>query len=533
MPRLPLTALLASGLAHLASGQSHFSLDGSASENFLGASTANVGDVNLDGYSDLLVGEPGSDSNGLDSGRALLVSGKNGFILRTHSGESILRRFGSKVSAAGDHNGDGRLDYAVSATFDNEFSYPSGKVVVYSGVDGSLIREYSSAANWDYFGSATCNVGDLNGDGFDELAVGAHDDDWAGLGSGSVFIFSGADGSAIHTFRGGHPWDRFGFSVIGCGDMDFDGVPDFAIGAPNQKAGAKSAGKVYFYSGASGQSILSIRGRDKDSFFGTTMVCLQDVNGDAIADVAIAGIDDSTNIVGLHSYIQICSGADGSVIRTLEQEMDGERFGYSMAAMDLNGDSYLDLVAGSPMAGQLGSTGLASGRIQGFSGPSGRLLFSQNGTQAYARMGSSLCSTDDLDGNGIDEIFVGSSGNGGGSLGGGKVETMAPPAFGRIVQPNLLSGANTQIELIDGTWYSTYYVYASLTGPGNASPDGNDVLDLAGPLLNIGQINTDPFGHGTLTAFVPNNMQGQQVWLQAWRPLGDGGVETLTTAVIQ
>ncbi len=516
-----------------AAGQNHFSLDGGAAQNNLGLSSANIGDINQDGYTDVIVGEPGSSNNGVGAGRVRVISGKDGALIRLHDGSDLGRQMGKVVSAAGDQNGDGVPDYAIAAAFDNEFMYPSGEVELRSGANGSLIRNYSSASNWDHFGAAMAAVGDIDGDGFDDLAVGAYDDDWAGLGSGAVYIYSGADGHAIHTLRGAHPWDRFGFSLVACGDMDFDGVPDFGVGAPNQKAGSKNAGKVTFHSGATGAQLSSARGRGRNAFFGTGIVCLGDINGDLVPDTAISGIDDSTNIKGLDAHVQIISGADGSVIQTLEQESDGERFGIALAAVDINGDGLKDLIAGTPMAGEIGGTGLASGRIEAFSGPSGRLLFRQDGDTTRARFGSAITSVDDLDGNGLPELLVSSPGDGAGSLGGGLVETFAPPALARLLQPTLTSGSNANIQLLDGTWYSTYWIYASLSGIGSASPDGNELIDLAGPLIYVGKIDTDVNGNGSINAFVPSGMSGTQVWLQAWRPIGVGGISTLTTAVIQ
>jgi hypothetical protein len=531
---LPLAAATALALAATpAAAQNHFSLDGSEADNGLGTSSANIGDINQDGYADAVLGEPGSANNGIDSGRVRVISGKNGALIRTHDGPGPGRRMGKVVSAAGDQNGDGVPDYAIGSTFGNEFMYPSGEIELRSGADGSLIRTYSSSSNWDHFGASLAAVGDIDGDGLDDLAIGAYDDDWSGLGSGAVFIYSGADGHAIHTLRGAHPWDRFGFSLIGCGDMDFDGVPDFGVGAPNQKAGAKSAGKVTFHSGATGAQLSSARGRDRNAFFGTGMVSLGDINGDMVPDAAVSGIDDSTNIKGLDAHVQIISGADGSVIQTLEQEADGERFGFALAAVDVNGDGLKDLIAGTPMAGQIGGTGLASGRIEAFSGPSGRLLFRQDGDTTRARFGGAICSVDDLDGNGLPELLVSSPGDGAGSQGGGFVETFAPPEVARLVQPTLASGSNANIQLLDGTWYSTFWVYASLSGIGSGSPDGNELIDLAGPLIYVGKIDTDANGNGSMNAFVPNGMTGTQVWLQGWRPIGEGGISTLTTAVIQ
>ena len=92
----------------------------------------------------------------------------------------------------------------------------------------------------DFFGSASSGAGDVNGDGFADLIVGAGQDDNNGSNSGSARVFSGVDGSVLYTFVGDSAEDRFGTSVSGAGDVNGDGVDDFIVGA--QTGGANGGG---------------------------------------------------------------------------------------------------------------------------------------------------------------------------------------------------------------------------------------------------------------------------------------------------
>lgn len=513
-PRPLLWAICFAGSTSLATAQS-LDIDGESSGDRFGAAVATISDLSGDGIPDWLAGAGLADYSYENAGAVYLLSGADGSVLRRHDGLGTDHRFGFLVSSAGDANGDGVEDYAASARRDNSFRYPSGSVVLYSGLDGSVLRQFTSNRNWDRFGHALAAAGDVNGDGFDDLIVGAPDDDFSGIGTGSVFVYSGADGQLLHTLRGAKVWDRFGSAVCSIGDIDFDGRPDFAVGVPLRENGYKEAGAVEIYSGRTGALLLRVAGRSRDAFFGTEIVAMQDVTGDGVPDFAASGVLNANNFEGYEGYAEIRSGADGSLIASVESEAAGEGFGMSLAAADISGDGLLDLIVGAPLASYFGGAGFGAGALRAFSGPSGRFLIELKGDGTGQRFGESIAPLhQDLDGDGMDEFLVGAPG--GGSLEQGLVSSRSGPALSALEVQNAVAGGVATLTLTDGIPFSSYRVEVSLDGPGNAAPVGSPGLDLADPLIYVGQVNVSASGNGQVNLSIPSGTSGLQVWMQAW-----------------
>ncbi len=513
-PRSLVWAICLASSTSLATAQT-LDIEGESPGDRFGAAVATISDLNGDGIADWLVGAGLADYAFENAGAAYLLSGADGSVLRRHDGHGTDQRFGFLVTPAGDANGDGVEDYAASARRDNAFRYPSGMVVLYSGIDGSELRRFTSARNWDRFGHALAAAGDVNGDGYDDLIVGAPDDDFSGIGTGSIFVYSGADGRALHTLRGSKVWDRFGSAVCSVGDIDLDGRPDFAVGVPLRESGYKEAGAVELYSGRTGAMLLRVPGRSRDAFFGSEVVAMQDVTGDGIPDFAASGVLNANNFEGYDGYAEIRSGADGSLIASVESEAAGEGFGMSLAAADISGDGLLDLIVGAPLASYFGGAGIGAGALRAFSGPSGRFLIELKGNSAGQRFGESIAPLhQDLDGDGMDEFLVGAPG--GGSLEEGLVTTRSGPALSALQVQNAVAGGIATLTLSDGIPFSTYRVEVSLEGPGNAAPVGSPGLDLADPLIYVGQLDVSASGDGQVNLNIPSGASGLQVWMQAW-----------------
>jgi FG-GAP repeat protein len=531
-PRPLLWAICFASSTSLATAQT-LDIDGESSGDHFGAAVATISDVSGDGIADWLVGAGLSDYSFENAGAAYLLSGADGSVLRRHDGLGNDQRFGFLVSSAGDANGDGVEDYAASARRDNSFRYPSGMVVLYSGADGSMLRQFTSFRNWDRFGHALAAAGDVNGDGFDDLIVGAPDDDFSGIGTGSVFVYSGADGRALHTLRGTKVWDRFGSSVCSVGDIDFDGRPDFAIGVPLRESGFKEAGAVEIYSGRTGSLLLRVPGRSRDAYFGTNVVAMQDVTGDGVPDFAASGVLNANNFAGFDGYAEIRSGADGSLVASVESETAGEGFGMSLAAADISGDGLLDLIVGAPLASYFGGAGVGAGALRVFSGPSGRFLIELKGNGDGQRFGESVAALhQDLDGDGMDEFLVGAPG--GGAHEEGLVTSRSGPPLAALDVQNAVSGGIATLTISGGIPFSNYRVEVSLAGPGNAAPVGSPGLDLADPLIYVGQLNVSASGDGQVNLNIPSGTSGLQVWMQAWvASFSPVAASRLTSFVIQ
>ena len=293
-----------SGSAYLYSGVDGsllYQWDGQDTADTFGESVSAAGDVNNDGFDDVIIGADGAESNGLsDNGSAYVYSGADGSLLHRWDGQDHTDRFGWCVSGAGDVNSDGFDDLIVGAFSASNNGAESGSAYVYSGADGSLFYQWSGQNAGDYFGGSVSGAGDVNGDGFDDLIVGAHWADPNGYNSGSVYVHSGADGSLIYQWDGQHAGDHFGLPASGAGDVNSDGVNDIIIGAHWADPNGTTSGSAYAYSGLDGSLLRQWDGSQADDRFGRCVAGAGDVNGDGTDDLIIGayGADENGSFSG-------------------------------------------------------------------------------------------------------------------------------------------------------------------------------------------------------------------------------------------
>ena len=223
----------ARGVARLFSG-----LDGSlllgfsgAGGDFLGTSVDGAGDVDSDGFADALIGAPFADSGGFNAGAAYVFSGAGGGLLRAFHGVQPGDQLGHRVSTAGDVDGDGRADLAMSSPGADVAGIDSGAAWVYGAADGELLLLVGGTAESEYLG-AVSPAGDVDGDGRGDLAVGAAASPVGGSQAGSVRVISGASGEELLAFQGSEPLDWLGAALALAGDTNGDGAPDLVAGAP-------------------------------------------------------------------------------------------------------------------------------------------------------------------------------------------------------------------------------------------------------------------------------------------------------------
>lgn len=208
-----------------------------------GWSAVGLGDLDGDGFGDFAVSAPGLQPDGSTTsaaGAVFFFSGKTASLIRTVSDGAA--GFGVSMSSVGDWNGDGKQDLAVgSARFDGNADASVdrfGRVTVYSGADGSVLREFNGSGANDEFGFVVNGSTDFDNDGKRELVVGA-----PGAGpndEGQVIAFSGADGSVVWTLTGDDAGSRFGHSFA-IADFNLglapDGVQDIVVGSPGRGGG--------------------------------------------------------------------------------------------------------------------------------------------------------------------------------------------------------------------------------------------------------------------------------------------------------
>jgi hypothetical protein len=318
-----------------------------APDERFGWSVSNAGDVNRDGRDDIIVGTPFSDANGTDSGKVWVFSGFDGALLYIRNGNAAFDNFGWSVSAAGDVNNDGFDDFVVGAVTEMFNGFRSGTARVYSGSDGSVLYTFGGAAPSDRFGSSVSGVGDVNGDGFDDVLVGAINDDSNLTDSGLARVFSGADGSVLYSLNGDSTGDQFGAAVSDTGDVNNDGVPDFIVGAPLDDNTGANSGSARVFSGASGAVLHTFNGDAERARLGTSVSGAGDIDGDGFDDLIVGAPTDGAEIAG-PGYARVFSGADGSVLATFTGESAQEQFGWSVSGPgDLDGDGLPDLLVGA------------------------------------------------------------------------------------------------------------------------------------------------------------------------------------------
>ena len=360
-----------------------------------------AGDVDADGVLDLIAGSR--------TGCAVVYSGRSGVVLHSFSSSSTSTDYGSAVAGAGDLNGDGYGDLLVGEHGAAHNGEDSGTVWVHSGRDGALLYALSGDAMQDHFGVSVAGAGDLDGDGFDDFLVGATAPLYPIEPTDYVRVFSGGDGSELFTLHGSsQDGDRFGYSVDGAGDVDGDGWPDLLVGSPMDSAGGGSGfwtGSVQVFSGRNGKRIYRRFGDQTYGFLGQAVAHAGDMDADGVPDFLAGSWGDDSNGAGA-GMVRAYSGADGSTLHTFYGEPGGSGIGTSLAGVgDVNADGHDDLALGAPYAFD---GGIQTGMVRIESGLDGSRLFTWYGSAAGGQFGEAMTTLGDWNLDGHAEFAVGS-----------------------------------------------------------------------------------------------------------------------------
>jgi hypothetical protein len=229
------------------SGQSLFRWKGAQEGEHFGLALAAAGDVDQDGFADVLIGAPRSDSAFANMGRAAVYSGESGKVLLEVSGNFWLEELGTSVAGAGDFDQDGYDDFMVGS-FNGGLNY-QGEVQIFSGFDGSSLQTWTGEQPSDAFGSSLVTAGDVNGDGLEDYLVGATQFNATATGPGSAYLYSGCNAGLLWHFESDQPGDRLGVSLAGSFDANQDGLADVAAGAYLHDGGGFDAGRTSVYAG--------------------------------------------------------------------------------------------------------------------------------------------------------------------------------------------------------------------------------------------------------------------------------------------
>ena len=395
-------------------------LSGAASYDYFGRTVSSAGDVNGDGYDDVIVGAYGNDDAGSSAGKVYIYFGgpaMDNTADVSMVGENASDYFGYSVTSAGDVNGDGYDDVLISATGNDDGGVSAGKTYIYFGgttmdntADVTMIGEVSA----DNFGNSVSSAGDVNGDGYDDVIIGAHNNDEAGNLAGKAYIYFGGasmDNAADLTMLGETASNYFGYSVSSAGDINSDGYDDVIIGAYGNAA---STGKVYIYLGGSSMdnsADITMTGESTGDSFGISVSDAGDVNGDGYGDVLIgASGDDYRAINAGKAYLYFGSDAmDTTPDFTMFGEVSDDQLGLNVSsAGDVNGDGYADLLLGVYRNDDAGTdAGKAYLYTHKLNGQTSYADWHVTGGAEQDEFGYSVSSAGDVNGDGYDDVIVG------------------------------------------------------------------------------------------------------------------------------
>ncbi|MFO1054649.1 MAG: FG-GAP-like repeat-containing protein [Planctomycetota bacterium] len=374
-----------------ATGDTLYYLGGNATEDRLGYCVAGLRDIDHDGRPDFAASAVQAAPGGI--GYVAVWSGRTGALITRIPGDFASEGFGFSIARAGDIDGDGTQDILVGAPFASRRAYQGGMVSVYSGSTFLRIASKSGVTDFGNLGWALATLdADWSGDGKDDyVASSPRNNDGAGYDAGSVYVFD-LLGGVIARFDGA-PGDRFGFAVNAGGDIDHDGRRDLVASSRSKYLQVRS--------GAPGHAVLDrLDAPQLDDHFGASLDMRGDVNLDGYHDIAVGapgtGIDDAGR-----GYVYDMGWRVPTTLFTAHGSVAGQEFGRQVAYIgDLDGDGASEVAFAVP--------GLHVVRV-----------FDHHGTlrlslpvDAGPLSSPSIAAAGDVDGDGVPDIVVGSPNDG-------------------------------------------------------------------------------------------------------------------------
>lgn len=415
----------ANGLATTAAWTVESDQDGAE----LGLSVSTAGDVNGDGFSDVVVGARYYDHGENDEGAALVYLGSANGLATTYAwmgeGDQDSATFGMFSTTAGDVNGDGYADLLIAAPTYDAGEESEGRAYVYygsaSGVQETPVWTAEGNQVWALFGySFPGHAGDVNGDGYADIAVGALRYDSSQTDEGAAFVYHGSaaglDASPAWTAESNQTGAWFGYTVGTAGDVNGDGYHDVIVGAYHYDGALTDEGAAFVYYGSATGLATSpawmVTGEQASAYFGRAVGTAGDVNGDGYSDVIIGAYlydHGHTDEGRAYVYYGSAAGLAASPAWTAESDQDEAWFGFSVAtAGDVNGDGFGDVMVA---AVYYDDDQLNEGRVYVFQGSATGLAanpaWTVDGDQVTPVFGGTLGTAGDVNGDGYSDVIVG------------------------------------------------------------------------------------------------------------------------------
>ncbi|MCP4869753.1 MAG: hypothetical protein GY898_13660 [Proteobacteria bacterium] len=421
----------------------HGTMVGERSGNHAGWSVAGIGDVNGDGFDDVAVGSWQDDTGGEYAGSVSIFHGPvlgsinlnraDAKLVGAHPGDHA----GWAVSAAGDINRDGYADVIVGGYGAGEGA--GAAWIVFGPIEGEQSLADADVhilgdGPYDYLGISVTGAGDLNHDGYPDIAVGAYGVDTPQYTDvGAVYVFHGplmgvrSVSSADTTILGASGDDWFGYTVEAAGDATGDGHDDLLVGAPGVTRGGPDTGAAYLFRGDMSAVMTAngaharLRGIDPNDRAGAS-VAAGDINGDAIADLVVGAWGSDVGYADAGAAFIVYGPVDGNVDlehadATVAGDSAGDAFGFAVTvAEDINGDGLGDIIVGALQndAGgpDSGSAYVIYGPVEvGVKNSAAEADVTLVGEVYNDRAGASVASAGDTDGDGYGDLLIGAHGN--------------------------------------------------------------------------------------------------------------------------